>query len=147
MKMQLKRSSLFVCLGLASTAASVAAFSPNRLPMAVKSPTMPPLRSTTVEKPEVTTKSSTEEPTSWECDEDAQCVEVPACNDEECRTSLDVRIHGEWYDLSGKFLFFRLYPLIAFEDIQSPFDKMKSNLMTLPYARLEKGPPRGRSLD
>ena len=41
------------------------------------------------------------EPTTWECDEDAQCVEVPACDEEECRTSLDVRIHGEWYDLTG----------------------------------------------
>jgi len=40
-------------------------------------------------------------PMGWECDEDANCVEVPACDDEVCRTSLDVRIHGEWYDLSG----------------------------------------------
>ena len=39
--------------------------------------------------------------TTWECDEDAQCVEVPACDEETCRTSLDVRIHGEWYDLTG----------------------------------------------
>lgn len=38
---------------------------------------------------------------SWECNEDAECVEVPQCNEEECRTSLDVRIHGEWYDLTG----------------------------------------------
>jgi len=41
------------------------------------------------------------EPTVWECDEDAECVEVPACDEEQCRTSLDVRIHGTWYDLSG----------------------------------------------
>lgn len=39
--------------------------------------------------------------TTWECDEEAQCVEVPACDEETCRTSLDVRIHGEWYDLTG----------------------------------------------
>jgi hypothetical protein len=37
----------------------------------------------------------------WECDDDALCVEVPACTDDVCRTSLDVRIHNQWYDLSG----------------------------------------------
>ena len=41
------------------------------------------------------------QPTAWECDEEAECVEVPACDDQDCRTSLDVRIHGQWYDLSG----------------------------------------------
>lgn len=41
------------------------------------------------------------EPTAWDCDEDAVCVPVPACDDEVCRTSLDVRIHNQWYDLSG----------------------------------------------
>jgi acyl-lipid Delta6-acetylenase / acyl-lipid (9-3)-desaturase len=40
-------------------------------------------------------------PTGWECDDEANCVEVPACDEEQCRTSLDVRIHGTWYDLSG----------------------------------------------
>lgn len=45
--------------------------------------------------------ATTPAPTTWECDEDASCVEVPACDDEGCRTSLDVRIHGEWYDLTG----------------------------------------------
>ena len=39
---------------------------------------------------------------SWDCDEDANCVQVDACNEMECRTSLDVRIHGQWYDLSGE---------------------------------------------
>ena len=34
-------------------------------------------------------------------DDEAECVEVPACNEEYCRTSLDVRMHGVWYDLSG----------------------------------------------
>lgn len=38
---------------------------------------------------------------AWDCDEDANCVQVEACDDKECRTSLDVRIHGTWYDLSG----------------------------------------------
>jgi hypothetical protein len=42
-----------------------------------------------------------EQETTWECDEDANCVVVPACDDNECRTSLDVRLHGTWYDLSG----------------------------------------------
>jgi len=42
------------------------------------------------------------EPTAWECDDDLiECKEVPACDELSCRTSLDVRIHGNWYDLSG----------------------------------------------
>ena len=45
--------------------------------------------------------SNGKEATSWECDDEANCVEVAACDDEECRTSLDVRIHGQWYDLAG----------------------------------------------
>ena len=44
---------------------------------------------------------TSEMPTAWECNEDAECVVVPACDEENCRTSLDVRIHGKWYDLSG----------------------------------------------
>lgn len=59
---------------------------------------MSPLRSTTLE-PKVTAPA---EATTWDCDDDVQCVEVPACDEEVCRTSLDVRIHGEWYDLTGK---------------------------------------------
>jgi hypothetical protein len=42
-----------------------------------------------------------QEPTTWDCNDDAECVVVPACDDQQCRTSLDVRIHGEWYDLTG----------------------------------------------
>ncbi len=38
---------------------------------------------------------------SWECNGEAECVEVPQCDEEVCRTSLDVRIHGAWYDLTG----------------------------------------------
>ena len=45
-----------------------------------------------------------EAPLGWECDDEANCVQVPACDDEGCRTSLDVRIHGEWYDLSGELV-------------------------------------------
>lgn len=40
-------------------------------------------------------------PTTWDCDDEANCVEVPACDEESCRTSLDVRIHSKWYDLTG----------------------------------------------
>lgn len=43
-----------------------------------------------------------DKPVAWNCDDDANCVEVDPCDDKECRTSLDVRIHGQWYDLSGE---------------------------------------------
>lgn len=47
-------------------------------------------------------KTKNNEPTVWECDDDLNsCVEVPACDEEVCRTTLDVRMHGTWYDLSG----------------------------------------------
>jgi hypothetical protein len=39
----------------------------------------------------------------WECNEEAECVKIPACDGEQCQTSLDVRIHNTWYDLSGMF--------------------------------------------
>jgi len=60
------------------------------------------LKSTTLE-PETKTPvlSNTTGLSSWQCDEEAVCVEVPACDEEQCRTSLDVRIHDTWYDLSG----------------------------------------------
>jgi cytochrome b involved in lipid metabolism len=45
--------------------------------------------------------TTVQEPTTWDCNEEAICVPVPACDDTTCRTSLDVRIHGQWYDLSG----------------------------------------------
>jgi hypothetical protein len=68
------------------------------------------LWSSTVDR-EVTTKSNSTssndlvEPLAgtWECDENAECVQVPECTDDVCRTSLDVRIHGQWYDLAGTF--------------------------------------------
>ena len=41
-------------------------------------------------------------PQAWDCDEEANCVQIDACDEEKCRTTLDVRIHGEWVDLSGK---------------------------------------------
>jgi hypothetical protein len=41
---------------------------------------------------------------SWECNDDAtDCKQVPECDEQglSCKTSLDVRIHGDWYDLTG----------------------------------------------
>ena len=75
---------------------SVEAFSPS--PLASLKRTATAIKVATLE-PVVTDSKA---PTTWECDEEAHCVEVPACNEEACRTSLDVRIHGNWYDLTGK---------------------------------------------
>lgn len=80
---------------LAFAASTAHAFVPQQI--LVSRTMVTSLRSATLETP----PAATEEPTTWECDDDAQCVEVPACDEEACRTSLDVRIHGEWYDLSG----------------------------------------------
>lgn len=60
---------------------------------------LPALSSSAVVNGEV---GSTDSPKAWECDEDANCVQVEACDQEQCRTTLDVRIHGQWYDLSGE---------------------------------------------
>jgi len=51
--------------------------------------------------PDALINGNTNEKSSWDCDEEINCVEVPACKEDECRTSLDVRIAGTWYDLSG----------------------------------------------
>lgn len=59
------------------------------------------LKAAVLESPVINAEALTG-PTTWECDEDINCVEVPACDEQVCRTSLDVRIHGNWYDLSGK---------------------------------------------
>ena len=37
----------------------------------------------------------------YDCDDEANCVVVPLCDESKCRTSLDVRMHNIWYDLSG----------------------------------------------
>lgn len=63
----------------------------------------------TVLEPTATTTTTSDvvvsgEPTAWDCDNEANCVQVAACDEEKCRTSLDVRIHGTWYDLSGMYL-------------------------------------------
>ena len=58
---------------------------------------------TPIEIPTLSEKTNGESvPMGWECNENAECVEVPACNEERCQTSLDVRMHGTWYDLSGR---------------------------------------------
>uniref|UniRef100_A0A7S1YLP1 Cytochrome b5 heme-binding domain-containing protein n=1 Tax=Grammatophora oceanica TaxID=210454 RepID=A0A7S1YLP1_9STRA len=56
---------------------------------------------TTLEPPTKVNGDATKEAVGWDCDDEANCVQVDPCNEESCRTSLDVRIHGEWYDLSG----------------------------------------------
>ena len=94
-----------VCL-IASVAvlAGTDAFVPRQfLPRTARSSIMAPMPAT-VEPRATTPTNATGVPTTWECDEDANCVEVPACDEEQCRTSFDVRIHGEWYDLTGTFL-------------------------------------------
>lgn len=70
----------------------------------IATPKITTARFSTLEAPPVTNGATAEEskmPTAWECDEEAECVEVPVCDDEECRTTLDVRLHSDWYDLSG----------------------------------------------
>lgn len=47
--------------------------------------------------------NSGDKQSTWDCDQEVNCVEVAACDEVQCRTGLDVRIHGTWYDLSGTF--------------------------------------------
>lgn len=61
-----------------------------------------PIRAATVDGSTTMKPNGSVEPTSWDCNDEAECVVVPACDDQQCRTSLDVRIHGEWYDLTGE---------------------------------------------
>jgi len=83
----------------------VSAFAPLR-PSAARAPTALSVGAA-VEPPKVNgevTANGDGVPMGWECDDEANCAEVPACDEVVCRTSLDVRIHGEWYDLSGTSL-------------------------------------------
>jgi len=57
----------------------------------------PPTR-TVVDTP---TLNKDDMPTAWEREEKADCAEVPPCIEKVSRTSLDVRIHGTWYNLDG----------------------------------------------
>jgi hypothetical protein len=88
---------------LLALAGNVEAFAPARLATTLqKSSIHTPFRAATIEGPTTTINGKKDEPTTWECDDElTKCVEVPACDEEVCRTSLDVRIHGEWYDLTG----------------------------------------------
>lgn len=89
-------------LGLLACVASCEAFSPSGLLGSVGNRHQATrLRAATIEETTTASSDATAALTTWECDEEAQCVEVPACDEEQCRTSLDVRIHGEWYDLTG----------------------------------------------
>jgi len=84
-------------------------------------------------------------PTAWECDEEANCVQVDACDEKECRTSLDVRIHGEWYNLSG---WRKAHPAGAHwidwfdgRDATEVMDAFHSEKARGMYARLPKSDP------
>ena len=87
-------------------------------------------------------------PAGWECDAEANCVEVPACNDQVCRTSLDVRIHGQWYDLSGTY-HAHAGALILASPKNVPDYYVNAHSLTLlsPEIRLAQGSPCWRTLD
>jgi hypothetical protein len=92
-----------------------------------------------------TSSSSIVEPLAgtWECNEEAECVQVPECNDDQCRTSLDVRIHGEWYDLTGTSVLVqsRIKQYTVYSPIALSHDTTSLNV------RLAKGPSCGCPLD
>lgn len=71
----------------------------SRLNMVAIAPPAPPAGAPTTMKEKGGKGDETRK--SWDCDEEAVCTEVEACDEQQCRTSLDVRIHGTWYDLSG----------------------------------------------
>ena len=97
------RSSQSLATVILLSASSVEAFSRSILPFSSPRPIISSrlFSSTAIPPPKVNGEVSGDEPTAWECDEEANCVVVPACDDESCRTSLDIRIHNTWYDLSG----------------------------------------------
>ena len=111
---------------LLAMAAATDAFAPSHFKPTVLSArtSRNPIRAATVDG--TTTSSSlkpngSQQPTSWDCNDEAECVEVPACDEEQCRTSLDVRIHGDWYDLTGEWrlLGVRVYLLMTNTPIES----------------------------
>lgn len=117
--MTISKTSLLSLLAAAGTTSTSDAFCPSRLvvvnrgvvvhhqPSRTTTPTQ--WKAATIDETTTTSSSTTttngsttsDELTTWECNDEAECVEVPACDEEQCRTSLDVRIHGEWYDLTG----------------------------------------------
>jgi len=87
-----------VCLLLAGPSLALVPPSTTRIPVSTSSSR---LHATVVRDSDTMINGDTSSPQAWDCDEDANCVQVPACDEEQCRTSLDVRIHDKWYDLSG----------------------------------------------
>jgi hypothetical protein len=98
--MMFNRSTAWLLLLVSGS--SVDAFTPSKL-AGIRSTVSSPLRSTTL-KPEVNgaaAAAASAESTTFYCDEDVQRLEVPVGDEETRRTTLDVRINGEWYDLTG----------------------------------------------
>jgi acyl-lipid Delta6-acetylenase / acyl-lipid (9-3)-desaturase len=104
------RASTRALLALAALAAAASAFTPShaiqglnvKQQSASRTASCRTLRRVAqLDAPTTTNDNMQLAPSGWECDDEANCVEVPACDEEQCRTSLDVRIHGTWYDLSG----------------------------------------------
>ena len=97
--------SLLTLVAAAATAPLASAFVPSKLQRLHLPSGSTPLKVATEPQvevsPKVNGKQEENEASAWECDDEANCVKVPACDQEQCRTSLDVRIHGKWYDLSG----------------------------------------------
>ena len=91
------------CVTALALAGSVSAFTSPRRRRSTPNPISNTARHSSVLEPPTETVETTGEaaPTAWECNDEAECVEVPACDEEDCRTTLDVRIHSKWYDLSG----------------------------------------------
>ncbi|GMH77480.1 hypothetical protein TL16_g07423, partial [Triparma laevis f. inornata] len=56
------------------------------------------LASATLESPATSTPTP---PPAYDCTDDAECIAVPACDSNQCRTTLDCRIHNQWYNLEG----------------------------------------------
>jgi hypothetical protein len=107
--MMISKSSLWTFLAVAGTGTTTA-FVPSSLVHRIAQHQKTPhqWRAATIDETTniatsttTSTTNANKELMTWECDDEAQCAEVPACDEEQCRTSLDVRIHGEWYDLTG----------------------------------------------
>ncbi|KAL7469624.1 hypothetical protein ACHAXS_009886 [Conticribra weissflogii] len=145
-------SSMCLCLGLASTATSFSV-TPSRTTITPSSHSITTARFSAVVDDVSTDKQANNaktvtvdgQPTAWECDEEAECVEVPACDEQDCRTSLDVRLHGQWYDLSG---WRKAHPAGAHwidwydgRDATDVMDAFHSNKARNMYQRLPKSKP------
>jgi hypothetical protein len=103
--MMISKSSLLSLLAVAGT--TTEAFVPTSFVQKSTGASTSPfnLRASTIDETATVNgaNNNKDELTTWECNDEAECVEVPACDEEQCRTSLDVRIHGEWYDLTGPY--------------------------------------------